>query len=295
MSNLKEIDFGSLDMPETPGTLTLFIDNTHFEVLPDYIIEKKSGIARHCFESHKHLFFELIIVTVGSLTMEIEENRFSLITGEYVVIPPNTEHSLISASSDTKRFRIRFIPIEEVDTSLPSDAPYVKGSFTGSKQELIFALVNDLHEAEDSQSNIISERHIKYELSVIFSYAAENLHFTHTRSAASSSVQAILRAKIESYMYFNYSRPITLELLAANMSYSRTQMRRIIEECFGMSFTEKLREIRLNAAKKQLSNGKLPIEEIAERCGYETRQGFEAMFLKYIGKTPNQYRRRHNK
>ncbi len=295
MSNLKEIDFDSLDMPEIPEAVTLSIENINFEVLPDYTIEKKNGISMHCFEPHKHLFFELIIVMCGSLSIQVDTERFSLISGEYVVIPPTSEHCLISVSDNIQRFRLRFMHTGEIDTSLLSKAPYIKAAFTNSKRELIFALANDLYEIEAPQKSITAEMHIKYELSVILNHAIENYYHIPMCSTASDSGQASLRARIESYMYLNYNRPITLELLAENMSYSRTQMRRIIEECFGMSFTEKLREIRLNAAKKRLIDGKLPIEEIAEVCGYETRQGFESMFLKYVGKTPNQYRRRHNR
>lgn len=288
MANLKEITFDSLNMPEMPATVTVSVGNTDFELIPDYITEKENGIASECFEPHKHLAYELTLITEGRISIDISGETIVLNRGEYILVPPNTEHNLLDLSESAKQFRFRFMPLSDTAPSL--SAPFARDEFVGKKAELIFALTDALCNEDQDLS-----RYMNFKLAIILGYATEKLYGISEASSAAHSGQTGLHAKIENYMYLNYSRPITLELLAENLSYSRTQMRRIIEECFGMPFTEKLREIRLAAAKKRLAESDLSIEEIAEICGYETRQGFEAMFLKYVGKTPNQYRRRYEK
>ncbi len=288
VANLKEITFDNLNMPEIPDTLALSINGTDFELIPDYIVERTEGIAPVCFEPHKHLAYEFTLIIEGRLLIDISGEQVALHRGEYAVIPPDTEHNLISFSEGTRRFRLRFMPMTEAFPSLSSS--YIKDEFSGKKADLIFSLTDALRDTDGDLN-----RYNNFKLAIILGYATEKLHVINPTATAVHSGQTGLRAKIENYMYLNYSKPITLELLADNLSYSRTQMRRIIEECFGMPFTEKLREIRLSSAKKYLADSHMSIEEIAEACGYETRQGFESMFLKHIGKTPNQYRRRYGR
>ncbi len=286
MANLKEIAFDSLNMPEIPDTVTLSMGNTDFELIPDYIVERNEGIAPVCFAPHKHLAYEFTLIIEGRLLIDISGEPVTLHRGEYAIIPPDTEHNLISFSEGTRLFRLRFMPMSE---AFPSLSSYIKDEFSGKKADLIFSLTDSLRDTDEDLN-----RFNNFKLAIILGYAMEKLHVINP-TAATHSGQIGLRAKIENYMYLNYNKPITLELLAENLSYSRTQMRRIIEECFGMPFTEKLREIRLSSAKKYLADSHMSIEEIAEACGYETRQGFESMFLKHIGKTPNQYRRRYGR
>ncbi len=58
-----------------------------------------------------------------------------------------------------------------------------------------------------------------------------------------------------------------------------------------MSFTEKLMQTRLQAAKKLVISNELSVNQIAERCGYTTLRGFELFFLKHTNMLPNEYRR----
>lgn len=61
-------------------------------------------------------------------------------------------------------------------------------------------------------------------------------------------------------------------------------------ESYGVNFTNKLRDMRMRAAKYYLSNNEFTITEIANKCGYSTRQSFESSFKKYTTMTPHKYR-----
>ena len=82
--------------------------------------------------------------------------------------------------------------------------------------------------------------------------------------------------------------------LAAALNYSETQARRILQEYTGKSFADNLRHHRITAAKQYLLNSNFSIDEIAERCGYQSRMGFENVFKKLVGMSPHRFRTNQN-
>ena len=48
---------------------------------------------------------------------------------------------------------------------------------------------------------------------------------------------------------------------------------------------------KIQVAKQLLRETKLPIDEIAEKVGYDSIRGFQAAFMQITGKTPGRYRK----
>ena len=292
MSRAKNVETGSIDTIALPPSATIECENVTVDLLMDFLNEQKYGAPSFAFGHHDHASYELTIVEEGSITIHIENEALTVTSGELLLIPPHTKHRIVSFTSDMRRFCIRF--------NINTDAQYIRTPPPGfmldvlahEERASIFSLISELRRPKPSVPARLADYRMKLQFGIIFSYILERiLDFDFTHSVENTS-QINLYTKIENYLYLNYSQQLTLDSLAEYLSYSRTQMRRIINDCFGMPFTVKLREIRLNAAKNHLAASNMPIDEISERCGYETRQGFESMFQKYVGVTPNQYRRR---
>lgn len=101
-----------------------------------------------------------------------------------------------------------------------------------------------------------------------------------------------LQADIDRYINYNIDKPLTVEDLARNISYSVAQTKRLLQEYYSMSFTEKLRSQRVEIAKYRLRNSDDLIETIASDVGYKTRVGFEKLFISVTGLTPSAYRKK---
>ena len=161
----------------------------------------------------------------------------------------------------------------------------------GEEKAVIFSLIAHLRKSQHTELSRLDGYRIKAQFGIIISYILERINAFDSDERPENVPKINLYTKIENYFYLNYSQQITLNSLADYFSYSRTQMRRILNKCFAKSFTQKLREIRINAAKQYLKSNDMSIDTIAKKRGYEIRQGFETMFLKYVGITPNQFRR----
>ena len=64
------------------------------------------------------------------------------------------------------------------------------------------------------------------------------------------------------------SRSVKLKELAAELGYSTRTLEMKARQVFGCTLREKVNRIRLNEAVRMLSNTSLPIQEVAERCGF---------------------------
>ncbi|MBN2134061.1 MAG: helix-turn-helix transcriptional regulator [Sedimentisphaerales bacterium] len=96
------------------------------------------------------------------------------------------------------------------------------------------------------------------------------------------------------YIAFHYHEPIRLHMLATRIANtSAGHLARLVRENKRLSFTEYLRDIRLQKAAETLRNTKLPISRIAKSVGYLDGSRFALHFRKRFGMTPIAYRRTH--
>ena len=292
MPRAKFVDKEYIDAFELPSSVSIVCENITIDILMDYEIEQIRPKLTPSLTYHDHATHEILIVEEGSFDVIIANTNLTIKAGEVLLIKPHIEHKLLTHSSNMRRFGMRFnITSSDKDISgaLP---PYMHYSLNDEERSMIFHLIARLRKSQHTNLSRLDEYRMKAEFGIIISYVLERIAAFDADQKSEDIPKINLYTKIENYFYLNFSRQITLNSIADYFSYSRTQMRRILDKCFAMSFTEKLREIRLSAAKQYLMESDMSIDKIAEKCGYETRQGFEAMFLKHVGMTPNRFRRR---
>lgn len=91
----------------------------------------------------------------------------------------------------------------------------------------------------------------------------------------------------ESYMEADMS----LEAFAQLMQVSPVYLSRIIKQELGASFVSLVTQTRIAKAMQLLNATDMPINEIAEKAGYDTQHYFSTAFKKAVGVSPNQYRK----
>lgn len=97
-------------------------------------------------------------------------------------------------------------------------------------------------------------------------------------------------ARAVSFMEEHYPEDITLEQLAALSGVSLQHFCRLFRARTGMRPMEYLARKRISVAKLLLWNTSEPIARIGERCGYPDPAYFGAVFRKYEGISPKEYR-----
>lgn len=88
---------------------------------------------------------------------------------------------------------------------------------------------------------------------------------------------------------------ISLVSISDDIAVSPNYLSALIKKSTGSTFIELLTKKRMETAKELLVNSELKIREITEKCGYSDQHYFSYCFKKYIGVSPNGFRRESEK
>ncbi|GMV81949.1 MAG: hypothetical protein AMXMBFR7_31330 [Planctomycetota bacterium] len=107
---------------------------------------------------------------------------------------------------------------------------------------------------------------------------------------ALSRRETVLRA--QAFMRRNLHREIGREEVAAAVHLSAPHLARVFRAATGQTLNRSLTEMRLTQAKERLVGSSLSITQIAREVGFSSLSHFSQLFLREVGNTPSDYRRR---
>lgn len=94
------------------------------------------------------------------------------------------------------------------------------------------------------------------------------------------------------YMAAHFREEITVERLAVLSHLSRSHFMRCFRKAVGIGAIEHLSQLRIRAACEALCDSSDQIADIAFSCGYSNLSNFNRQFLKKVGCSPKEYRKR---
>ncbi|MCF0133967.1 MAG: PocR ligand-binding domain-containing protein [Blautia sp.] len=100
--------------------------------------------------------------------------------------------------------------------------------------------------------------------------------------------EAVQRAII--FMGQNFDQDLTLSKVAIQVYLNPAYFSTIFKKSTGMSFKEYLTKLRVDEAKRLLTNTDYTILDIAVACGFDNQSYFSKVFKKYTGFSPKAYR-----
>lgn len=257
---------------------------------------------------HMHSFFEICYVLKGTCShtifFENSSAPLQLNTGDILILPPNTRHSLcMNNDSSVVNILIRKSTFESAflnnmisDTILYAffyDSLYFKEGqsyilcHTQDDSELVrhfFNIAEEYCNYDTYSRNIINQ-----ELSIFFSKILRN-HSDSIDFSGSSSSRLDLIPSILQYLETNYT--ITnIQDIANHFGFNSSYLSRIFKSSTGITLINALINVRISRAKNLLLVTETSVDQIAEMVGYNDTTYFIRIFKKETGKTPLQYRK----
>jgi AraC family transcriptional regulator len=98
-----------------------------------------------------------------------------------------------------------------------------------------------------------------------------------------------LRRSIE-FINDNLDKDLPLSEIAAVANMSKYHFAKSFRQVMGIAPHQYLVKLRVEKARKLLTENTMSVEEVANRVGYSDKGHFAAQFLKIVGITPNRYR-----
>ena len=93
------------------------------------------------------------------------------------------------------------------------------------------------------------------------------------------------------YVDFHYMEAISLESLAARFAVNKNYLSSRFHREVGRTLTDYINQTRVQRATRLLERTPLPLQEIAEQCGFSDANYFTRTFKKINGLSPNEYRK----
>ncbi len=106
----------------------------------------------------------------------------------------------------------------------------------------------------------------------------------------SSSSTELLIEQIKQYVV-DQNGLTSREAVASHFHMNASYLSRLFKQQSDMSFIDYVTQVKLDKAKRLLSNSSLQIQEISDQLGYTNAQYFSTVFEKHIGITPTKYRK----
>jgi transcriptional regulator GlxA family with amidase domain len=99
-------------------------------------------------------------------------------------------------------------------------------------------------------------------------------------------------AALHDWMTNNVASNLSLPILAERAGMSERTFSRRYVEATGHTPARAVERLRLEAARRLLSDTRLPVKRIAERCGFGSEETMRRSFIRVLSATPQDYRAR---
>lgn len=286
----------SLEIPVSIGRLKLsFLVTETLFAQGDQCISKP----------HNHgSFYEIRYLDRGRGVQTVGEMPIQTEKGELILIYPGEYHyqSKQDCSDDLAQYNLRFLLKEPSENANLQEKKAYK--------ELSVALRNfrcgrdEEHRLEKPFSGLLKEIQNK-EAGYFYNIQALcTVIFTELVRLLSESIWNIVfpadelryngywRVRIDGFLSNRYADPIHLQDLADAINLSPRQTQRLLKREYGMGYSQKLLETRIQFAKYQLQHTDKSVQQIAYDCGFQSYGYFAECFRRVTGISPQEMRKR---
>ena len=96
-----------------------------------------------------------------------------------------------------------------------------------------------------------------------------------------------------SFIEENLNSPdLNVQVISQEMGLSRVQLYRKIKALMGISVSDYIKKVRLNQAKRLITEEGLSLAEVAYKIGYTSPSYFSTAFKQFFGESPSEYKRK---
>jgi len=289
----------------TPGTLFFK------EPLPFYVNRVAESFD---LELHAHDFMEIAYIDEGAGFHYVNDERMPVSKGDLFLLPIGVSHVFRPKSFRPEQPLVVYNCIyrqEQVAaelSALPGFASLARASrllqLVPASESGGFRLLRD---RSGAFGELLREMHLEFvqrrvgyvaRLYALFAELAVRLERHSEPDTAEPALLLEGKDPIREAIRVadaSFAEPLTAKAIAERLSVSVRHFHRLFREATGRTFTDYVQQRRIEQACEWLAGTRLPVQDIAERIGYQDIKFFQSLFKKKTGHSPREYRRLHSK
>jgi len=264
----------------------------HDSLLQFFVDDGFVNSNKYASENHHHDFNEIIYIRKGSAEITVQGGTMQVKESNMLLIPANLEHSL-RGYEDTVFITISYWGeltdrIKHSRATIPSISVFCNPHLSNA-----FGRIADYYNEKHAYKQEL--------LSLCFREIMHLIKELSERNESAQQKQVTLESSnyrnyiVERYFQERFNKSPKITELSEILKLSTIQTQRIIKKMYGITFCEKILQMRMAYANTLLLKNELPISEIVFKVGYNTESNFFSTFKRYYGITPKQYRKKHIK
>ena len=164
---------------------------------------------------------------------------------------------------------------------------YLSREYFLDKESLLYVYKNGLKKEKENEEQLTT-------LIKPLCYMLNFLQFIILDIPERVETKSVLFDSMLNYVQFNFMNEITIRDIAQTCACSQSTVCHVFKQYTGKSIKKYIDNLRINQAKRLLSTSDLPINRIAQLCGFSNINYFPTAFKKQIGISPTEYRRQIN-
>ena len=266
-----------------------------------YTIHYFEYMSDFTYSGESHDFWEFIYVDKGTITITMDYTSHTLSKGDIAFHQPNEFHTVKAIGENAPNlivmsfecnspamdfFKRRILQLDEHDRAILADI------LIEARKVFSCPLNNPFTKHMPKKGSVPegSEQFILLYLELFLL----RLYRRYTTTAPSSPVSAVKDSSnvfnhIADYMQKNIASHLTLEQICKDNMISRSQLQKVFQKECGQGVITYFMELKIQAAKQMIRNGKYNFSQIAEQLGYSSIHYFSRQFKKITDMSPSEY------
>lgn len=254
------------------------------------------------FPLHWHDEMEIIYVTEGQMTVTVQNDEYHPTAGDIIFIQPQFIHS-IRQYEDQRADYYNFLFRDSLLSNNHRDICYEKylSPLSSHRQSIpkFFSHANDpspIIAAFLEQLIDIGQKKIDGNELLVKSALFGIMHYVSRCSQPENAKEQYIRSlynKLKESVTLiqnHYNENITVEQAARLCNFSPSHFAKMFRQLTGTTFTQYLKNYRLEVAAERLSAGTSSISDTAFACGFNNLSYFTRSFSEKYGMTPYRFK-----
>lgn len=260
-------------------------------------IEKRRNTGNYYLPHHYEHVYQLLLVTEGKILYHIGGQDYDVHPGDLVVLNTLDDHDLEVLEYPYERYILQIDPswfqMEIHDVTITSLFVRRTSAFhhilhpDGDKWKYLLGITDEMME-ETSGKKLYWTDYISADLKRMFICILRGYpDITSTGTDAATE----MGFKILHYLDRHYLDNISVDLVASHFFLNKYYASHVFKDATGYSIMDYVISLKMNHAKRLLTETEESVSEIAQTCGYTDFTHFTKQFKKHAGTTPTKFRK----